>query len=149
MLETSHSTITKGTCLGFDFGLKKIGVATGDAETGIANALTTIVSVPKQIRWNAIEQLIIDWKPDLFVVGLSHNMDGSDHDVTRAIQKFTRQLEGRFGLPVHQVDETLSSREAWELLYMDNGVSHSKALRLQDQVAAQLIVQSWLDQQTV
>jgi len=135
------------TCLGFDFGLKKIGVAIGDTETSIANALTTIASIPKQARWNAIQQLIQSWEPSVIIVGISRNMDGSDHDITRAICKFSRQLEGRYGLPVHQIDETLSSREAWGMLYDDAAVTHTKALKLQDQVAAQLILQGWLDQQ--
>jgi putative Holliday junction resolvase len=147
-----HQSSTKlshkiDTYLGFDFGLKKIGVAIGDTETGIANALTTIPSIPNKTRWQAIQHLIANWQPSAIVVGISRNMDGTDHDVTRAIQKFARQLEGRFALPVSQIDETLSSREAWGLLYQDTGVSHARAIKLQDQVAAQLILQTWLDQQ--
>jgi putative Holliday junction resolvase len=135
------------TYLGFDFGLKKIGVAIGDTETGLANALTTIHSIPKQLRWKTIQELIVNWEPAGIIVGISRNMDGSEHEVTRAIQKFARQLEGRFSLSVTQVDETLSSREAWQLLYQETGVSHAKAVKLQDQIAAQLILQTWLDQQ--
>ncbi len=135
------------TYLGFDFGMKKIGVAIGDSETKLASAISTISAVPKQKRWDAIQALLVRWDPTAFVVGVSRNMDGSDHEVTLAIHKFSRQLEGRFGLPVHQIDETLSSCEAWGMLYGDTGVSHAKALQLQDQVAAQLILQTWLDQQ--
>ncbi len=136
------------TYLAFDFGLKKIGVAIGDSETKLASALSKIASIPKQTRWNAIEQLINKWKPQALVVGISRNMDGTDHEVTHAILKFSRQLEGRFGLPVIQVDETLSSYEAWGMLHENPGVTHAKALKFQDQIAAQLILQSWLDQQT-
>jgi putative Holliday junction resolvase len=149
MLQTSKKLSQKtDTYLGFDFGLKKIGVAVGHIETGLASGLTTIVSIPKETRWQAIQKLIVSWEPSALVVGVSRNMDGSDHDVTRAIQKFARQLEGRFALPIFQVDETLSSREAWQLLYEEAGVSHAKALKLQDQLAAQIILQTWLDQQT-
>ncbi len=149
MLQTfTKPSQTTDTYLGFDFGLKKIGVAIGDTETGLANALTTIRSIPKQLRWQAINALIVDWKPSGIIVGLSRNMDGSDHEITRATQKFARQLEGRFVLSVTQIDETLSSREAWQLLYQETGVSHAKAIKLQDQMAAQLILQTWLDQQT-
>ena len=149
MLQMSTKPLQKtGTYLGFDYGLKKIGVAIGDTETGLANALTTIRSIPKQLRWKTIQQLIVTWQPSGIIVGISRNMDGSDHQVTRAIQKFTRQLEGRFTLPVTQIDETLSSREAWQLLYQESGVSHARAIKLQDQIAAQLILQTWLDQQT-
>ncbi len=149
MLQTlaKPSQIT-GTYLGFDFGLKKIGVAIGDTETGLANALTTIRSIPKQLRWQAINELIVNWEPSGIIVGISRNMDGSDHEITRATQKFARQVEGRFNLSVTQIDETLSSREAWQLLYQETGVSHAKAIKLQDQMAAQLILQTWLDQQT-
>ncbi len=149
MLQASTHTPPKtDTFLGFDFGLKKIGVAIGHTETGFASALTTITSMPKETRWQAIQKLIVSWEPSALIVGISRNMDGSDHDMTRAIQKFARQLEGRFALPVSQVDETLSSREAWKLLYEETGVSHAKALKLQDQIAAQLILQTWLDQPT-
>ncbi len=150
MVQTSSKRSQQtDTYLGFDFGLKKIGVAIGHTETGIASAITTIASIPKQARWDAIQQLIDRWEPTAIVVGVSRNMDGSDHEVTRAIQKFARQLEGRFALPVSQIDEALSSREAWGLLYEGAGVSHAKALKLQDQVAAQLILQTWLDQQSL
>ncbi|MCH9697662.1 MAG: Holliday junction resolvase RuvX [Gammaproteobacteria bacterium] len=134
------------TFLAFDFGLKKIGIAVGDSECRIANALTRIASVPKQTRWTAIQNLITEWQPTLLVVGISRNIDGSDHELTHAIRRFSRQLEGRFGLPVNLVDETLSSRGAWELISGNPHVSHQKALNKQDQVAAQLILQTWFDQ---
>ncbi len=147
MLQASTTPLKTDTYLGFDFGLKKIGVAIGHAETGFASALTTITSIPKETRWRVIQELIVSWEPSGLIVGISRNMDGSDHDITRTIQKFARQLEGRFTLPVSLVDETLSSREAWHLLYEETGASHAKALKLQDQIAAQLILQTWLDQQ--
>jgi putative Holliday junction resolvase len=88
-------------------------VAVGQRELGIANALTTIPSIPTRLRWAAIQRLTAEWQPAGFVVGLSKNMDGSAHEVTHATLKFCRQLEGRFMLSVASMDETLSSREAW------------------------------------
>lgn len=134
------------TYLAFDFGLKKIGVAVGDSDCRIASALTRIASVPKQTRWAAIQNLITEWQPTALVVGISRNMDGSDHELTHAIRRFSRQLEGRFGLPVNLVDETLSSREAWELISDAPQFKHRKAMNKQDQVAAQLILQTWFEQ---
>lgn len=134
------------TYLAFDFGLKKIGVAVGDSDCRIASALTRILSVPKQTRWTAIQELISEWQPTALIVGISRNMDGSDHEMTHAIQRFSRQLQGRFGLPVNLVDETLSSRQAWELISDNPHVNHRKALNKQDQVAAQLILQTWFEQ---
>lgn len=134
------------TYLAFDFGLKKIGIAVGDSDCRIASALTRIPSAPKQARWTAIQDLITEWQPTMLVVGISRNMDGSDSELTHTIRRFSRQLEGRFELPVQLVDETLSSKGAWELISDAPQFKHRKAMNKQDQVAAQLILQTWFEQ---
>lgn len=139
-------SINGGTYLGFDFGNKKIGIAVGDTQTKIASPLKTIPSIQQNPNWTAIEQLISEWRPTGFVVGLSKQQNGQDNIITPRMQKFCRQLHGRFQLPVHQIDETLTTFEAKSRLYDELQVSADKLWAVQDQLAAQIILQSWLDQ---
>ncbi len=135
------------TYLGFDFGTKKIGVAVGQLTTATANSLQTMRSPNQTPNWQAIEQLVRDWQPAGFVVGISRQHDGTDNPVTPRMLKFCRQLNGRFNLPVHQQDETLSTFEAKQLLFDEVRVNATKLWDVQDQLAAQLILQTWLNQQ--
>ncbi len=136
------------TFLGFDFGNKKIGVAVGHALTGIANPLLTIASVNQHPDWTAISKLIEEWQPAGLVVGISRQNDGSDNLITPRMLKFCRQLEGRYRLPVYQQDETLSTFEAKQMLFDEVKVSAKKLWAVQDQLAAQLILQTWLNGNT-
>ena len=97
--------------LAFDFGLKRTGVATGNSLLCQASALGT-VSAEGDARFGPIGKLIAEWQPDALVVGIPVHPDGAPHDKTRRAQRFARQLAGRFGLPVHQVDERYSTTEA-------------------------------------
>lgn len=135
------------TLLGFDFGNKKIGVAVGQTTTGTANALATLRSVNQTPDWNAIGRLIEEWQPSGFVVGISRQSDGEDNPITPRMLKFCRQLEGRYGLPVYQQDETLTTFEAKQMLFDDVRVNAGKLWEVQDRLAAQLILQTWLNTQ--
>jgi len=139
--------LSSETYLGFDFGNKKIGTAVGQLTTKIASPLETIRSFNQTPNWEKIGQLIEEWQPDGLVVGVSRQADGSDNMITPRILKFCRQLNGRYNLPVFQVDEALSTFEAKQMLYDDMQVNASKLWAVQDQLAAQLILQSWLNQQ--
>ncbi len=136
------------TYLGFDFGTKKIGTATGQTTTAIASPLKTIRSINQQPNWEIISQLIKEWNPAGLVVGISKQADGSDNIVTPKMFKFCRQLEGRYNIPVYQIDEAFSTFEAKQMLFDDLNVSATKLWDVQDQLAAQLILQSWLNLQT-
>lgn len=133
--------------LGFDFGNKKIGLAVGQLTTKTASPLETIRSHNQVPDWEKISQIILEWQPTGLVVGVSHQSDGSDNPITPRMLKFCRQLNGRYNLPVFQVDEALSTFEAKQMLYDDVQVSAGKLWAVQDQLAAQLILQSWLNQQ--
>jgi len=129
------------TLLGFDYGRKRIGVAVGQRITGSASALTTVSARDGKPDWPAITRLIDEWKPDALVVGIPYHMDGSEQDMTRAAQRFCRQLEGRYHLPVHAADERLSS---WVVAA---GLAESgKTGRAIDPLSAQVILQDWLQQ---
>jgi len=125
--------------LGFDFGIQRIGVATGQSITGTATALCTINSCHGRPDWDRISELIEHWKPGALVVGLPLHNDGSDSDISRAARKFVRQLEERYHLPVHLMDERLSTHAAKQL--MENSTSKQEV----DAVAAMIILQNWLE----
>ena len=97
--------------LAFDFGQKRTGVAAGNSLRRQATPLTTVAAVG-DARFAPIGQLIAEWQPDALVVGIPVHPDGAPHDNTRRAQRFARQLHGRFGLPVHEVDERYSTTEA-------------------------------------
>lgn len=132
------------TVLGFDFGLKRIGVAVGDLQLGLAHPLTTIAGESNKQRFGTIEALLREWKPALVVVGLPAHLDGVEHEMSARCRRFAHQLEGRFGLKVALVDERLSSAEASEDLG-EIGVRGRRQKAVLDQVAAQRILQSYLD----
>jgi putative Holliday junction resolvase len=99
------------TFLAFDFGTVRVGVATGNSLTRSATPLSTLKE-SGDARFAAIGKLIAQWQPDALVVGVPLHPDGAAHDNTRRAQRFARQLHGRFGLPVHEVDERWSTTEA-------------------------------------
>jgi len=97
--------------LAFDFGQKRTGVASGTRLLGTATPRGSIHAEGKA-RWPQITACIAEWQPDALVVGVPLHPDGAPHDNTRHAQKFARQLRGRFGLPVFEVDERYSTTEA-------------------------------------
>jgi putative Holliday junction resolvase len=122
----------KGTVLAFDFGLKRIGVAVGEPEVGTVHPLPAVSDFPQ------IEKLVAEWRPKQLVVGLPVRETG-EHPLAKRVEKFARQLEGRFHLPVARVDERFTSVEAESRL---RGVK-KKAV---DSVAAQLILEQYFDE---
>jgi putative holliday junction resolvase len=107
-LRTSSAALSY---LAFDFGAKRIGVASGNTVTRSAAPLTT-VTVTGDRRFQAIETLILEWRPDALVVGVPRHPDGAPHENTALAQRFARQLHGRFALPVHEVDERYTTTQA-------------------------------------
>ena len=97
--------------LAFDFGTRRIGVASGNTLLRHATPLKTL-SGERDARFVAIARLIDEWQPDALVVGVPFHPDGAPHDNTRRAQAFARQLHGRFRLAVHQVDERYTTTEA-------------------------------------
>lgn len=135
----------RGTLLGFDFGLARIGVAVGELETGQANALVTITGEAKVLRFAAIEKLVAEWRPVALVVGLPRHLDGTAHDMTARCRRFANQLRGRYSLPVMECDERLSSAAA-ESALEQAGLHDWRARKpVLDAVAAQIILQHFLD----
>jgi putative Holliday junction resolvase len=134
------------TVLAFDFGTRRIGVAVGNMAVRIAHPLTTIVGEANAPRFAAIDTLVAQWEPGSLLVGRPVSEDGTVQDMTARAERFARQLEGRYGLPVTCADERFTSRAAVTVL-AEAGVRGRARLGAKDEVAAQLILQSWLDEQ--
>ena len=97
--------------MALDFGQKRTGVAVGNRLMRSAEPQGTIAA-EGDARFAKIEQRLREWQPDALVVGVPFHPDGAAHDNTRLARKFARQLKGRFGLPVFEVDERYSTTEA-------------------------------------
>ena len=132
MAEASGPAAVPQTLLAFDFGLKRTGTAVGNTLTRTARPLRTIAA-EGDARFAAIAALLAEWQPDALVVGVPFHPDGAEHENTRRARRFARQLHGRFGLAVHEVDERWSTTEAL-----------AAGARDADAAAAALLLEQWL-----
>lgn len=119
--------------MGFDFGSSKIGVSIGQGLTSTATALTIIRAQDGIPDWDALDKLVSEWQPKVFVVGLPLNMDDTMSDMAKAATRFSRRLNGRYHIKAEMMDERLSTFEAKE---------YSGQV---DAIAAKLILESWLN----
>jgi putative Holliday junction resolvase len=120
--------------LGFDFGIKRIGIAMGNTLTGQAQPLSVINAVDNATRFKVIGELIEQWRPAHLVVGEPRHPDGAEHDMTARARRFANQLNGRFNLPITLVDERYSS-----------AVIPQKRGEVIDAKAAAIILQQYFD----
>lgn len=140
------------TYLGFDFGTHRIGVAVGESVTSRARPLTTLNAQDGQPNWAQIESLLQEWRPTALIVGLPRRLNGTDAPITSHATRFARRLQGRFQLPVHLIDEQLSSHAAEQTLAERGHYGKRRSPRKQnradvDQVAAAIILETWLAEQ--
>ena len=142
------------TLLGFDYGTRKIGVAVGQTVSATATPLATVVNRGQKPDWTRLEAIIRDWQPDAAVLGLPYRMDDTEEDWSERVRRFARQLEGRYGLTVHLVDERLTTIEAERDLAAAERAGfavspHRRAGNggLLDAYAAKLILETWLNEQ--
>lgn len=142
-------TLSAGTApqihLAFDFGTRRIGIATGDSLTRTARALTTLEHKGSP-PWHAIANLIADYQPAHLIVGLPCNMDGTPTTTTALARAFASELQTRYALPVALVDEHLSSREAESELReaRASGLKKRRTAHADvDKVAAKLLLDQW------
>ncbi|MBX5460683.1 MAG: Holliday junction resolvase RuvX [Steroidobacteraceae bacterium] len=135
------------TALAFDFGLRRIGVASGDTLTGTAGPRPAVRVTAAGPDWAAIEREVRALQPHLFVVGAPYNANGSPGSLATAASAFAAELERRFGLPVHRVDERFSSLQANERLKAQRA-SGERRRRIRrediDSAAAVVILERWL-----
>ena len=135
--------MTSKTYLGFDYGSKRIGIAVGNTVSGSASALDTVRVINGQPDWQHISRLISEWKPDALVVGWPVQMDGSANPITAAARRFGNQLNGRYQLDVHFIDERLSSQMA--LSEIREAGYNRRSRELVDSYAAREILQTFIN----
>ena len=131
-------------CLGIDYGTKRVGLAHGD-EIGVATPLPALVDADEAVRWRKLGELVKQRRITDLVLGYPYNMDGSVGFKAKEVDAFAARLKTEFGLPVHLVDETLTSSEAESSIAKKDrrGVRDSGLI---DSRAACLILQDYLDQ---
>ena len=134
--------------LGFDYGVRRIGVAVGERLTGSARPLPTLAN-GREPDWRALEKILKEWRPAGCVVGLPVDLDGNEQAITGQARAFAETLRTRYGVPVFLCDERLSSRAADDELRQARADGR-KSRRVQkgdrDGVAARLILEQWLAQ---
>jgi putative holliday junction resolvase len=141
------------TVMAFDFGLKRIGVAVGDLELGIAHPVTTLNVATNVDRLAAVEKLVAEWQPTQFVIGEAQYEDAVNneahpvaHPIAHLAKKFGNRLTEQYHLPIRYVNEFLSSTEAASQL-KEQGVTGRAQKTQLDAVAAQIILQAYFDEQ--
>jgi putative holliday junction resolvase len=137
--------------LAFDYGTRRIGVASGDSLTRTARPLT-VLEVRGPLPWSDIDRLVADYTPKQLVVGLPCNMDGTETGMTEPARRFSEALSARLHLPVHLVDERLSSRDAEAELRQAraSGLKRKRVTHADvDRVAAKVILERWFAEQPV
>ena len=124
------------TILAFDYGTRRIGIAVGNTEARVSQALKTIAAANADVLFREIDSLLKEWQPDQLVVGLPTHPDGAEHEMTQKARRFGNQLQGRFHLPVAWVDERYTSivLEGDPEMH-DNLDAHSAALILEQYFA--------------
>ena len=120
--------------LGFDFGIKRIGIAVGNTLTGQAQPLAVVKAIDNAARFAQIGALIAEWTPTRLIVGEPFHPDGAEHEMTLRCRRFANQLHGRFSLPVELVDERYSS-----------AVIQARRGEVIDAKAAAIILQQYFD----
>ena len=141
------TTTSPQVLLGFDFGMKRIGIAVGQMITQTARALTTLSADQGMPQWKEVDKIVKTWYPDALVVGIPLNMDGTEQPLTEAARQFVRALEDRFKLPVYGIDERLTTKAAREQVFNQGGYKALQGGQI-DSIAAQLILQNWISMQS-
>ena len=124
--------------LAFDFGTKKIGVAVGQTSTFTSSPLQVISSKDNKVNWNEIIILLDEWKPELIIVGKPLNMDGTDSEIMKEVDKFFLKLKEIYDAKYEYIDERLTSFEARQILEDRNS--------LVDASAAKILIDNWFEQ---
>ncbi|MBA4503667.1 Holliday junction resolvase RuvX [Marinobacterium marinum] len=128
--------------LGFDFGTTRIGLAIGQSLTASANPIDPIRARDGMPDWEALDRVISQWKPDILVVGIPLNMDGTISEMARRARKFANRIQDRYQLPCFLSDERLTTAEA-KRIHLEAGGGTNFKQESVDGIAAQLILEDW------
>ena len=131
--------------LGFDFGLRRIGIAVGNRLLNTARPLVTVAH-KEAPDWSQIDAAIREWCPSDLVVGIPVHMDGTEQAITQSARQFAAQLGKRYQLPVHPADERLSSADAEETLKAERANGRKRRINKaeKDSLAASIILRDWM-----
>lgn len=132
------------TIMGVDFGTGSIGFAIGQTITGTASPIGAIKAKDGTPDWQQVEKLLKEWQPNLIVVGLPLNMDGTEQEMTQRAKKFANRLHGRFGVQVTTQDERLSTADAKARLFDSGGYRNLKKGKV-DAQSAVVILESYFE----
>ncbi|WP_462159102.1 Holliday junction resolvase RuvX [Pseudoalteromonas sp. GB56] len=141
-MSNSTKEVGQRSVMGFDFGTKSIGVAIGQELTGTASALKAVKAKDGIPNWEDIKTMVREWQPDLLVVGLPLNMDGTEQDLTHRARKFANRLHNQTGLQVQTQDERLTTAAAKEQLFAQGGYRNLRKDNI-DNASAVLILESF------
>lgn len=144
MTSEKNTINAPSSLLGFDFGTKSIGVATGQMITSTAQPIAAIKANDGIPNWESVEKVIKEWKPDIVVIGLPLNMDGTEQPITQRAKKFGNRLAGRFGVKIAFQDERLTTASAKEFIFDHGGYKALEKGKI-DSVSAALILESWME----
>ena len=122
----------------FDFGTKKIGVAVGQTSTYTSSPLQVISSKDNKVKWNEIMILLNEWKPELIIVGKPLNMDGTDSEIMKEVEKFYQKLKSIYDAKFEYIDERLTTFEARQIL-------EEKQFETVDANAAKILIDNWFE----
>ncbi|WP_066959435.1 Holliday junction resolvase RuvX [Microbulbifer sp. Q7] len=134
------------TALAFDFGTRSIGLAYGQSLTGSARELDPLPAKDGKPNWDQVQRIVKEWQPQVLLVGLPLNMDGTESEFGARARKFGQRLHGRLGLPVEYADERLSTRAAKDEA-RERGHRGNFANQPIDSIAARIFLEDWLRQQ--
>ena len=124
--------------IAFDYGEKKIGVAVGQTSTNTSSPLQIIFNKDNNTNWTCISSLLDEWKPDLILLGKPLNMDGSESEIMKKVDKFYKELKSIYDADIEFVDERLTTFEAREILKDEK---HDNV----DAHAAKILIDNWFD----
>ncbi|AKC59821.1 Holliday junction resolvase RuvX [Blochmannia endosymbiont of Polyrhachis (Hedomyrma) turneri] len=132
-----------GIVMGFDFGLKNIGIAVGQQLTYTAQPITTLQTKKYQPNWDIMKKIFNIWQPKIFIVGLPININGTNQPLTYLTYEFSKMLHKTFDLKVIMQDERFSTIEARSRLFKYHGFRSLKPNQI-NSISAVIILESWL-----
>lgn len=145
MSKNNRKPVGERTVMGFDFGAKSIGIAIGQELTGSARSLAAVKANDGIPNWDNIKKQVDEWQPDLLIVGLPLNMDGTTQEVTFKAKKFANRLHNQTGLPVETQDERLTTADAKARLFEQGGYRNLGKGNV-DNMSAVIILESFFEQ---
>ena len=122
----------------FDFGTKKIGVAVGQTATYTSSPLQVVLNKDDKVNWNEISRLLNEWKPELIIVGKPLNMDGTDSEIMKQVERFYQKLKKIYDTNYEYIDERLTTFEARQILE-DTNINNV------DANAAKILIDNWFE----